>query len=186
MGGSVGEPLAFWTRAQKARVQITVATLSGNSLRQTVHTHRASVHQAAKTCSSPLKGCGVTAGLAESNGSLLPGLWLITCRLTAKNRDQLRNPTLGNRVWASFTFFYHIVDMCLLQCKTSTRCSVSALLTTPVLTAISASTATTTSAVTTVCLVTAPATSVRTFRTTAITQPVCGLLTYHCGFGVFR
>ena len=23
----------------------------------------------------------------------------ITCRLTAKNRDQLRNPTLGNRVW---------------------------------------------------------------------------------------
>jgi len=29
----------------------------------------------------------------------------ITCRLTAKNRDQLRNPTLGNRVWASFTFY---------------------------------------------------------------------------------
>ena len=28
-----------------------------------------------------------------------------TCRLTAKNRDQLRNPTLGNRVWATFTFF---------------------------------------------------------------------------------
>jgi len=28
----------------------------------------------------------------------------VTCRLTAENRDQLRNPTLGNRVWASFTF----------------------------------------------------------------------------------
>jgi len=28
----------------------------------------------------------------------------ITCRLTAKNRDQLRNYTLGNRVWAAFTF----------------------------------------------------------------------------------
>ena len=28
----------------------------------------------------------------------------VTCRLTAKNRDQLRNPTLGNRVWA--TLFY--------------------------------------------------------------------------------
>jgi len=28
----------------------------------------------------------------------------VTCRLTAKNRDQLRNRTLGNRVWASFTF----------------------------------------------------------------------------------
>jgi len=29
----------------------------------------------------------------------------VTCRLTAKNRDQLRNPTFGNRVWATFTFF---------------------------------------------------------------------------------
>jgi len=28
----------------------------------------------------------------------------VTCRLTAKNRDQLRNPTLGNRVWATFPF----------------------------------------------------------------------------------
>jgi len=28
----------------------------------------------------------------------------VTCRLTAKNRDQLRNPTLGNGVWAAFTF----------------------------------------------------------------------------------
>jgi len=26
-------------------------------------------------------------------------------QLTAKNRDQLRNPTLCNRVWATFTFF---------------------------------------------------------------------------------
>jgi len=30
----------------------------------------------------------------------------VTCRLTAKNRDQLRNPTLGNRVWATFTFYF--------------------------------------------------------------------------------
>jgi len=29
----------------------------------------------------------------------------VTCRLTAKNRDQLRNPTLGNRVLATFTFY---------------------------------------------------------------------------------
>ena len=28
----------------------------------------------------------------------------ITCRLTSKNRDELRHPTLGNRVWATFTF----------------------------------------------------------------------------------
>ena len=29
----------------------------------------------------------------------------VTCRLTAKNRDQLQNPTLGNRVWATFLPF---------------------------------------------------------------------------------
>ena len=29
----------------------------------------------------------------------------VTCRLTAKNRDQLPNPTLSNRVWATFTFY---------------------------------------------------------------------------------
>ena len=33
---------------ERPGVQIAVATLSGNSLRQTVHTHCASVHQAAK------------------------------------------------------------------------------------------------------------------------------------------
>jgi len=52
-GGSVAEWLACWTQAQKARVQIAASTLSGNSLRQTVYTHRASVHQAAKIGSSP-------------------------------------------------------------------------------------------------------------------------------------
>jgi len=30
----------------------------------------------------------------------------VTCRLTAKSRDQLRNATLGNRVRAAFTFTY--------------------------------------------------------------------------------
>jgi len=52
-------------------VQIAAATLSGNSLRQTVHTHCASVHQAAKLAAALLRVAGVTAGLAESNGSLL-------------------------------------------------------------------------------------------------------------------
>ena len=28
----------------------------------------------------------------------------VTCRLTAKDQNQLRNPTLGNRVWTTFTF----------------------------------------------------------------------------------
>jgi len=56
------------------RVQIAAATLSGNSLRQTVHTHCASVHQLAKLVAALLRVAGVTAGLAESNGSLPPGL----------------------------------------------------------------------------------------------------------------
>jgi len=73
-GGSVAEWLACWTQVQKARIQIAVATLSGNSLRQTVHTHCASVHQAAKLIAALLWIAGVTAALAESNGSLLPGL----------------------------------------------------------------------------------------------------------------
>jgi len=47
---------------------------SRRCLRQTVHTHRASVHQAAKLVAALLRVPGVTAGLAESNGSLPPGL----------------------------------------------------------------------------------------------------------------
>jgi len=56
-----------------AWVQIAAAMLSGNSLRQTVHTHRASVHQAAKLVAALSRVAMVTAGLAESNGSLMPG-----------------------------------------------------------------------------------------------------------------
>jgi len=68
------EWLACWTQAQKARVQIAAATLSGSSLRQTVHTRRASVRQAAKPVAALLMVAMVTAGLAESNDSLPPGL----------------------------------------------------------------------------------------------------------------
>ena len=57
-----------------AQVQIAVATLSSNSLRQTVHSHCASVHQAAKLVAAPLRVAGVTAGLVITNGSLPPGL----------------------------------------------------------------------------------------------------------------
>ena len=45
----------------------------------------------------------MTTGLAGSNGSTAGFMTHVTCRLTAKNLDQLRNPTLGNRVWATFT-----------------------------------------------------------------------------------
>ena len=84
-------------------IQIAAATLSGNSLRQTVYTHRPSVHQEAKLVAVLLR---VTASTAESNGSLTVGFMThVTCRLTAKNRDSLRNPTLGSRVWATFLLF---------------------------------------------------------------------------------
>ena len=72
-GGSVAEWLACGTRAQKPQVQIAAATLSGNSLRQTAHTHCASVHQVAKLVAALLRVVRVTAGLAESNGSLPQG-----------------------------------------------------------------------------------------------------------------
>ena len=45
--------------------EIAAATLSGNSLRQTVHTHRASVHQAAKLVAALLRVAGVTTGLRK-------------------------------------------------------------------------------------------------------------------------
>ena len=64
--GSVGPGF----KSQPQRCQVT------NSLRQTVHTHCASVHQAAKLVASLLRVARVTAGLAESNASLPPGLWL--------------------------------------------------------------------------------------------------------------
>jgi len=44
----------------------------------------------------------------------------VTCRLTAKNRDQLRNPTRGNRVWTTFTFF--VTDVAP---RRSGRCSAT-------------------------------------------------------------
>ena len=63
----IAEWLPCWTQAQKGL---------GSNLRHTVHTHRASVHQAAKLVAALLMVARVTAGLAESNGSLPPGLWL--------------------------------------------------------------------------------------------------------------
>jgi len=64
-------------RHRTAWVQIAAAMLSGNnSLRQTVHTHHASIHQSAKLVAALLSVVRVTAGLAESNGRRPLGLWL--------------------------------------------------------------------------------------------------------------
>jgi len=56
------------------KIRSSAVTLSGNSLRKNVHTHRASVYQAAKLVPDLIRVVRVTAGLAASNGSLLPGL----------------------------------------------------------------------------------------------------------------
>jgi len=58
-----------WTQAQKG-----LGSNRSRSLRQTVYTRRASVHQAAKLVAALSRVARVTAGLAESNGSLSPGL----------------------------------------------------------------------------------------------------------------
>jgi len=50
--------------------------LSGNSLRRIVHTHRACIHQAAKSVAALSRVARVTAGRVESSGSLPPGVWL--------------------------------------------------------------------------------------------------------------
>jgi len=66
MDSGAEEP-GFKSQSRRSRV--------GNSLRQTVHTHRrASVHQTAKLVAALLRVAMVTAGLEESNGSLPLGL----------------------------------------------------------------------------------------------------------------
>jgi len=55
-----------------------------------------------------VKATEVTAGLTESNGSLLPGLWRdtlhVTCGLTACTPGSAPGPTLGNEYGKNFTF----------------------------------------------------------------------------------
>jgi len=67
MGGSVAEWLACWTQAQKGLGSNRATMLSGNSIRQTVHTYHASVHQASKLVAALLRVVRVTVGLAEHN-----------------------------------------------------------------------------------------------------------------------
>ena len=89
LGGSIARWLVCWTQAQKARVQIAVATLSDNSLRQTVHTHCASVHQAAKLVAALLRVAGVTAVqawrkvMAAYCRLMSPAGWLPSTRISS-------------------------------------------------------------------------------------------------------
>jgi len=63
----------FWSYDSAGCYQLSSHT-QGWLGRQTVHTHRASVHQTTKLAAALLRVAGVTVGLAESNGSLPLGL----------------------------------------------------------------------------------------------------------------
>ena len=69
-----------------------------------------------------MKATEVTAGLAESNGSLLPGLWCdslhVTCGLTACTPGSAPGPTLGNEYGKTlpFTSLYSCLVVGL-QCR---------------------------------------------------------------------
>jgi len=81
-------------------------TLSGDSLGQTVHTHRASVYQAAKLAAALLGVARVTAGLAESNGNRRV---YDSRHLQADCQEPGSAPepyTLSNRVWDNLYLFY--------------------------------------------------------------------------------
>ena len=92
---------------------VAATTLSGNSLRQTVHTHFASVYQAAKLAAALLRIARVTAGLAESNGSLPLGLWLTSPAgwLPASwiSSGTLRS-VIEHGLYLPFTFFTLLCD----------------------------------------------------------------------------
>ena len=57
-----------------------------------------------------MKAAKVNAGLAESNGKLLPGLWRellhVTCGLTACTPGSAPGPTLGNEYGKTLPFTY--------------------------------------------------------------------------------
>jgi len=63
------------------------------------------VHQAAKLVAAILRVARATAGLAEVMAAYRQ-VYDSRHLHPAKNRDQLRNHTLGNRVWATFTFTF--------------------------------------------------------------------------------
>jgi len=65
-----------------------------------------------------VKATEVTAELAESNGSLLPGLWRdsfhVTCGLTACTPGSAPGPTLGNEYGKTLPFLLWRVVLSVL------------------------------------------------------------------------
>jgi len=122
-----------------AWVKITAATLSGNSLRQTVHAHRASVHQAVKLVAALLRVARVTAGLEESNGSIPPGLWLTSPPGWLKEPGSALEPYAQQSSMATFKFnaYYRCVHAVFASFSPARHHATTALTMAPCLLQIS-------------------------------------------------
>ena len=96
----------------------------GDSLRQTVHTHCASVLQAAKLVAALLRVVGVTAGLTESNGSLPPGLWL-TSPAGLLPRTGISSGTVRSVIVYGLRFWYDFVQEVASWCAQDRLCSTA-------------------------------------------------------------
>jgi len=69
-----------------------------------------------------VKAKEVTAGLAESNGSLLPSGWLIvTCELTACTPGSAPGPMLGNNYGKTLPFLLHSKECKILVLRMSMK-----------------------------------------------------------------
>jgi len=126
-GGATGK--AFELAISRSRVQILLEATLRNNLRQVVHTYvplsPSSITWYRRWCSAAGE---VTAGLAESNGSLPPGGWLtITSRLTACAPRSAPGLTLGVEYGKRLPFFYSAVaEMgdCLAKIDTGRKLGV--------------------------------------------------------------
>jgi len=109
-GGSVAEWLACWTQAQMGpgsnRSRDAVGLQSWAN-----YSHPLCLcSPSSKIGSSPLKGCRVNYRPGGKKWQPTAGFMThVTCRLTTKNRDQLRNLTLGNRVWATLPLSLQLI-----------------------------------------------------------------------------
>jgi len=108
-GGSVAEWLACWIQAQKGpgsnrsrdAVRVTVLGKLFTAIVPLFIKQQKLVAALLRVESQLQAWRKVMAAYRRVYDSFMTH---VTCRLTAKNRDQVRNPTLGNRVWATFTF----------------------------------------------------------------------------------
>jgi len=107
-----------WFKSQPRRCRVTVL----GKLFTPIYIY---VHQAAKLVAFLLRvaACGDNCKPGGKWWQSTAGFMThVTCRLTAKNRNQLRNPTLGNRVWATFAFLSALRMRSTVAFKLRIRC----------------------------------------------------------------